>query len=134
MLFGTNSVTAPQSRYDVSFLLAEGFIDKPFAPRVGATNDVQLVAAIAATGPVTATDAGYALSGGTANQATGTHVVQAIVGRVPIADAQAISQRIDGTTLSQLEGAVTADLTGRVKYGAPGTDGLTDVYIYLTHR
>lgn len=131
-LRGTNTMTAPIPDYDTLILLAEGFIDKPFEPRVGTTNNVILRAAGDASAP-SASDSRYNLSGGTntLNEALGTHVVEALIEGVPIADAQAISARIDGLALSQAEGSTAADLLGRVKYA--GTN-LTSVYIYLTHR
>jgi len=137
---GTNITTLPMADYDSLVLLVEGFIDKPFAPRVGSTSDV-LLDAIPGTqvmgfAVTTADGTGYDLAGtGTLaaglNSVTGSHVVYAIIEDVAIADAQAISARIDGAPMSQPEGNTGTDELGRVKY-ATGTT--TDVYIYLTHR
>ena len=78
---------------------------------------------------------GYFLSGtgGTAtNECNGSHIVQAIITGVAGADAQALSERIDGNAMSAAN-ATAADLAGRVKYDAP-VSGVTTVYVYLTHR
>lgn len=134
--FGTNALTGTVANYDETVLLAEGFIDKPFAPRVGSSADVildtitgnTLAAAVSGTEGLT-----YSLAGGTTNDVMGTHIVYAIVNGVPIADAQAISARIDGPAMSAAEGSSAADLSGRVKYDL-GTNTTANVYIYLTHR
>lgn len=130
----TTPITSlPHVDYDTTVLMREGFLDKPFAPRVGTAADVQLVACVANTVTVDgATSGAYNLDGvGTVNDVLGSHVVEAVIQGVPIADAQAISARIDGAALSQAEGATTADIVGRVMYAAGAT---TTVYIYLTHR
>ena len=122
--------------YDDEVLLAGGFIDKPFAPRVGTTADVLLGNVTGYTGATAVGAAAgltYDLDGDTDNDVIGTHVVFAQITGVPIADAQAISARIDGITMSQTEGTTTQDIEGRVKYAADAT-GLTTVFIYLTHR
>lgn len=134
--YGTN-YAIPQVNYD-QVLLAEGFIDKPFAPRVGVNPDVVLAAITASTvGVIVDATEGttYCLSGaaGTLNETAGSHVVYALIEDVPIADAQAISARIDGNDMSSTEAAPgTQDLEGRVKYAT--STGIVDVYIYLTHR
>lgn len=133
--------------YDETVLMVAGFQDKPFAPRVGTAPDVILdvIGAVAAGAAVTGAEGtAYCLSGQTAagvalavdagiNDVTGSHVVFARITGVPIADAQAISTRIDGAALSTAEGVTTADLVGRVKY-ATAVNGVTTVYTYLTHR
>lgn len=134
--WGTNTLTTPYTNYDGSVLLVEGFIDKPFAPQVGSAADILLDAISSGETTVTETEGRtYWLSGqGTStNEVKGSHVVYARIDGVPIADAQAISARIDGNALSETEGATTADGRGRVKYD-PTTNNTATVFIYLTHR
>ncbi len=75
---------------------------------------------------------GFALSGGTTNTAVGSVVVEAVIGNVTAADAQALSTRIDGVTMTETA-LTTPDTQGRVKYATP-VGGVTTVYVYLTHR
>jgi len=132
--------------YD-TILLKEGFLDKPFAVKIGdgilgsANTHVEVVDLSGATvgGAVTApstmtsgANGGYALSGGATNSITGSALVQAVITGVNESDAQNLSQMIDGSLAGFSSTAIGAnDLGGRVKYTA-GTP--TTVYIYLTHR
>jgi hypothetical protein len=79
----------------------------------------------------------FNLSGsGTTNECTGAYLVEAVIQGVAEADAQAISTRVDGTSLSTA-GATpgTSDLKGRIVYAAPASaGGPVNVYIYLAHR
>ena len=144
----TPSVTIsafPDNVYDL-MLLKEQFLDKPFALKIGdgingvANTHVALTTCPALGTTVGATAAselttptGYALSGTTnVNECTGSYIVEAVITGVSGADAQALSQRIDGNNMSAAD-ALTADFAGRVKYAAP-VSGLTTVYVYLTHR
>jgi prepilin-type N-terminal cleavage/methylation domain-containing protein len=139
------TITTLPAQYD-TILLKEQFLDKLFVTKIGdgtnAMNHTHVeivanqagatVAAAAAGGDTT----GYALSGGgTVNECQGSFIVQAVITGVQEADAQALSQRIDGVPLSNasLTGAAGADddLKGRVKYIGGAT---TTVYVYLTHR
>ncbi len=139
------AITAiPFDKYD-QVLLKEQFMDKLFAVKIGdGTNGVsntrvQLAALPATTGGAVAvgaaeasaaTSSGFNLSGvGGTNECVGSYVVQGIITGVAEADAQALSQRIDGNELSTPLG--TPDTAGRVKYasGSP-----TTVFVYLTHR
>jgi len=133
----TLEAAATLADYDGTVLLVEQLIDKPFAPRVGVNPDILLVGASPAATTVDGTTPGvYNLDGldAGANQAFGSYVVEAVIEDVTAADAQAISARIDGADMSQLETSLeTADLQGRVIYAAPAS-GVTDVRIYLTHR
>jgi len=78
----------------------------------------------------------YDLSGtGTTNECSGSYIVQAVITGVTLADAQALSQRVDGINLSAttvIPNATSTDVKGRVKY--LGTADPTTVYVYLTHR
>ena len=81
-----------------------------------------------------ATDAAYDLdgTGTTVNDVPGSAEVEAIIPGVAGADALALSTIIDGLSLTEPD-PTTADLRGRVKYGAM-VGGVTTVYIYITHR
>jgi len=130
-----------------SILVAESFLDKPFAPRVGSGvgAKVVLLAAPAAEGgtvtaatggPAAAADAYFDLSGSTTNTIAGVSVAVALIPGVTWEDAKALNAIIDGAALG--ETATGKDIQGRVKYdftGATGTTaGTTTVYVYLTHR
>lgn len=128
--------------YDETVLMAAGFLDKAFAPRVGTGADIVLdaVGAVAPAATVDPTEGtSYCLAGlvnpGT-NEVAGSHVVYAVINEVPVADAQAISFRIDGLGMSSPEATpATADTRGRVKYEETAAgSGIATVYIYLTHR
>ncbi len=133
------SFATPFSGYDTNVLMVESLLDKPFVTKVGTNSVIQVRSCVAATAAVDGTAAGYNLSGNAAgnNEATGQYVIEAVIYNVAESDAQAISQRIDGQSLSTA--GVTpggADLLGRVKYAAPtgGAGGVTTVYVYLAHR
>ena len=129
--------STPWSGYDTNVLMAQGLLDKPFLTKAGTYSSVQVVACVPATTAPTGNNGAYALQGNAVvNDATGTYVVEAVVQGVAEADAQAISQRIDGPTMST-PGATpgTPDIQGRVQYAAPGTPGgPVEVHIYLAHR
>jgi len=134
----------PYPTYDTSVLLTEGLIDKPFAVRIGDSSSgasgtrIEVVAAASslAVGAITpgATPPVYSLDGNATNNVAGTWVAQAVISGVDMADAQALSERLDGRNLSQAVGTTTADITGRVEYAAKDANGTTTVYVYLAHR
>ena len=116
-------------------LVSEGFIDKPFAVKISAatTNHAEVAVALSAVTAPDAANAAYNLDGtGPVNDATGSAVAQCIIYGVNDNDAKEFNDRVDGPALGVGLGA--ADLVGRVKYDAVGVDGITDVYVYLTHR
>jgi type II secretory pathway pseudopilin PulG len=140
--FGTNVFNAPVLKYDTN-LLAEALIDKPFETKLGTNWYVVMAPCDASSGTVSAPNSAptggagevsFSLDGkSTANEATGEFVMYAAIQGVAQADAQAISLRIDGPSLTTASGAAGDDLIGRVKYSNAG-GGPTTVYIYLTHR
>jgi len=137
--FGTNVITAPVTNYDMSVLFPETLIDKPFQTKLGTLWNIQMVAG-AASGTVSAAGTGaYCLDGGTTNNAVGQFVMQAVIFQVAEADAQAISQRLDGIGAApggnqwSSPAMGTSDINGKVKYTA-NSGGAVDVSIYLTHR
>jgi len=146
--------TPPNAVYD-NILVGEGFLDKPFATKIGdalgTTVRVDLAEAVtqapaASTATAGTGDASYNLDGGTValtiNKATGSAVVHAIITGVTLNDARDLNTRIDGTEAAMGEagqGGSTAapfsDHCGRVKYTfANATAATCTVYVYLTHR
>jgi len=148
-IYGTNiPVTLPKYNYD-QVLMGESFLDKAFATRIG--NGVLGTGGQAGTrvealdvGPSPglnwqlgttpgATDAtGFALAGGSTNTVVGSACLVCVITGVTENDAKDLNDRIDGPTLGVALGSAP-DLNGRVKYAAP-TSGVTDVYVYVTHR
>lgn len=136
-VFGTNNITTfPTFGYDTNVLVAEGLLDKPFQTKLGTNWTIQIrQCATAATAPDVATplaNAAYNLGSTNVNDVVGQYVLEAVISGVAEADAQAISQRLDGISLSSAA-INTSDTVGRVKYAA-ANGGNTTVYIYLTHR
>jgi len=136
-------LSLPVAQFDL-VLLKESLLDKPFAVKIGdgtsgATNSRIQVLSLSGVNPgTTVTDAdtsttstGFALSGGNTNSITGSVLVEAVITGVTEADAQALSQRIDGTGPDMSSAIGTHDVSGRVKYA---TGSPTTVFIYLTHR
>jgi len=135
-LFGTNSaaVSIPCTNYDTTVLFPEVLIDKPFTTKLGTNWSVTLAQCDPGTNTVTGANNSFNLSGtGTGNEASGQYVLEAIIYGVAQADAQAISQRLDGDKLTVPSATSGQDIQGRVKY-ADASGGSTTVYIYLTHR
>jgi prepilin-type N-terminal cleavage/methylation domain-containing protein len=129
-------LTIPVVNYD-QILLTEGFLDKPFAVKIGdgsVTNMVKLVSLNGLTnGPVDGTElTGFALAGGGTNQVIGSACAMAIISGVLETDAKDLNDRIDGPSLGVALGSAP-DINGRVKYALP-VNGVTTVYVYLTHR
>jgi prepilin-type N-terminal cleavage/methylation domain-containing protein len=138
-LFGTNQLSFNGSNvfsgYDTAVLIPEGMLDKPFQTKLGTNWTIQYRPCELGTVAPTGVNAAYSLSGyGTNNDAIGQFVVEAVIYSVAEPDAQAISARLDGQTLSQAGIGTTDDVIGRVKYAHAALGGSTDVYIYLTHR
>ena len=127
-------------------LLKEAFMDKPFATKIGdgiidATHTrVRAVGIDNGPGGLNWTAAqavdgtgatGFALAGGGTNSVVGSAAIEAVITGVTAGDAKDLNDRLDGPALGSAINA--ADFNGRVKYAAP-SGGVTDVYIYLTHR
>jgi prepilin-type N-terminal cleavage/methylation domain-containing protein len=133
---------AQQDRYD-QVLLKEQFLDKLFAVKIGdgTTNTlVRLSAAVAVATAADGSNAAYNLDGDAiatpANDAGGTHVLEAVISGVTLADARDLNRIIDGTDPDLGESVATpgseSDVAGRVKYTMAA--GVADVLVYLTHR
>jgi prepilin-type N-terminal cleavage/methylation domain-containing protein len=143
---GANPVVLnlPIEQFDIVPLVKEGFLDKPFAVKIGdgiinaANTRVRAFNANGGT-PLTlasvvtaAADTGFNLDGdaGNLNDVVGSVCVEAVITGVTGSDAKDLNDRIDGPSLGTAVNA--ADLLGRVKFAA--ANPTTTVYIYLTHR
>jgi len=131
----TSTLTLPYADFD-KVLLAETFLDKPFAVKIGdgldANNNVSLTAATGAG--LSATGPDYDLDGdGTIDTAATTTVVEAVISAAALEDARSLDRLIDGVSLSYT-GVAVSDLRGRVKWAQQGSTGTYDIRVYLTHR
>jgi len=103
-------------------LLKGNYLEREFACKVGATNQVRVVTAVGTTAGTTGV---YDLDGEGANVPVGAMVVEIVIGPVSEADAWELSKRIDG------EGKMspkTSDTKGRVTWAN------SVVSIYLGHK
>jgi len=130
------SFAMPFGGYDTNVLMAESLLEKPFTTKVGTNSWIEVDPCPPDNTSVSGSaSSGFNLSGnGTASETSGQYLVQAVITSVTESDAQAISQRIDGPSLSIVGTNGVPDYKGRVKYAAPGSDGTTTVYIYLAHH
>lgn len=129
-------------------LLMQGFIDKPFAVKLGdqkigttvssgAAADIGTMVQVrkvvlTASGPDTASYDLDGAAGGANDTDTGQLVVECVITGLSAQDCKDMKDIIDGTTL----GAVTvgsAATVGRVKYPAIGAGTTGTVLIYIAH-
>src|SRR5690349_20552518 len=97
----------PRSAQYDRILLAEAFLDSLFAPKIGdrilSSNNtrVQIVAGLPTSTAPDQSNAAYNLDGRGVNEACGGAVVEAIITGVPIADARALNDLLDGPSLGE---------------------------------
>jgi len=140
--------------FDDTVLLTRQLIDKPFTCKIGVevagSNEHEIILDLPDAGQVTGTSVGFDFdANGTIDhdndpntaQVPGNdvqndqYVVYAKIPNVNSQDALDFSRALDGETLSAANSdSTTADLEGRVKYAAPGSDGVTDIYVYIASR
>lgn len=140
--------------FDDTVLLAAQLIDKPFNVKIGVeeagANEHEVLIALPDAGQVTGTSVGFDFDGNgvidhDADPLTpdvpgndvenDQYVVYARIPNVSSQDALDFSRALDGGALSAADSAsATADILGRVKYAAPGADGVTDVLVYIASR
>lgn len=128
----------------VTVLQSQGFLDKAPFLKIGSltTSPVIIVepslSSTTAVTAITAIDAAYDLDNNTSkpNDAGGAqYVLSFVITGVAAADAKALNDKIDGVGQPFAAGELEAeDKKGRVKYGSPGTTGITTVRVYLAHR
>jgi len=119
--------TDPRSAQFDKVLVWETLLDSLFSPKIGdrlsgQTNTrVQVVAAVPATTDVTQDNSAYNLDGNGVNEASGMVVVEAVITGVPLEDAKALNDILDGASLGQDSSG--NDFKGRVKYANPASSG-----------
>jgi len=135
-------LTLGQQNFFDQVLLTEAFLDRPFATKIGsgivgtAGTHVEVFDSSTLTSASVVTPGettGFNLDGDAAdlNDVVGSVCVQAVIKDATAADAKALNDLIDGAGLGAAGNS--ADIKGRVKYGAP-VNGVTTIYVYLTHR
>jgi type II secretory pathway pseudopilin PulG len=135
-------LTALQQNFFDQVLLAEAFLDRPFATKVGSGiigstgTHIQVFdcSSLSLASVVTASaTSGYNLGGNATNlnDIVGSLCVQAVIKDATAVDAKALNDLIDGPSFGAPINS--ADLVGKVKYDAP-SNGVTTIYVYLTHR
>jgi type II secretory pathway pseudopilin PulG len=157
--YGVIPATGANARVD-DLLMTAGYIDGRFTARIGTPPSAPPVTGAAwryasgvwsATGgssqegetrlicvpsttanPAAARGGNYRLDGST-NIAAGSFVTSVVFANVTGAQARALSQAIDGDSLSAA-GPESADPAGKVVYAAPDARGLTTVYVYLAQQ
>jgi len=108
-------VSSPYNDWDTRVLLAEGMIEKPFVPLLGASHVVRAVASTSAA--VNATNSAYSLDGAAASStSTGTVILEVWSRDVDLDAARDLNQRLDGQSLGEASGLPGPDLKGRLKY------------------
>jgi len=129
---GTPLIVPGSYRNFDSVLLAEGLIDKPFAPKLGTNATIQLVDVSQPSGDATKGD--YDLDGdGNGDMSGANFVVEAFISSVTQAEARALNDLLDGPSLGEAPNNRNAtDAAGRVVYNKTGA--FFDVHIYLTHH
>ena len=156
------TITAPTNIFD-QVLVGEGFLDKPFATKIGdgTANTLTELDIAEPTGAVVDPTAGTTFTPNTHiagraafnldgtgstgvnwNKVVGSAVAYAVITGVNLNDARDLNTRIDGTATALGEGgpggdptpATATDLCGRVKYQFASGSATTTVYVYLTHR
>jgi|ERR1051325_327246 prepilin-type N-terminal cleavage/methylation domain-containing protein len=124
---GAAASAANLAAYD-KLLLSEGFLDKPYASalKVGTGATVEAVAGAGSGFP-----GNFDLDGnGTSDTSSASYVVEVVITNVAFLDAQAISDRLDGTLAPLAMITNGTKTTGRVQWNG----GTSNVYIYVTHR
>lgn len=157
--YGPVPLASGNSRVD-DLLLTSGYLDSRFTVKIGTqpstppvagatwafansvwaasggssqTSQARIICSTATTTiPSSASGSNYQLDG-SANLPTGAQVISAVIPNVTSAQALALSQAIDGETLSATAAGV-ADAAGKVVYAAPNGAGLTTVYIYIAQQ
>jgi prepilin-type N-terminal cleavage/methylation domain-containing protein len=127
---GGTLLATNQAAWDMTVLIAEGFLEKPFEAKLGTAPQITLTTPVATTNAPAATDSAYDLDGNASNDVSlGNNVVEAVFTDVGLDDARELSLRIDGAALTEAVGATTEDIRGRVKYSTGGA-----VRIYIAHK
>ena len=137
---------APSEDWDLKTLVAGGFMEKPFAVKVGngligSTDGGSRLRVVnignnavgdaIATGAPALLQGAYDLDGDGDNDVLGQLAVEAVIEAAEEQDAKELNDRIDGSTLGAALGS--ADEKGRVKYTVADA-GKVNIRIYLAHK
>lgn len=136
------ALTSGQQNFFDQVLVAEALLDKPFAIKIGsgiigsAGTHIQVFdcSALTTTSVVTPDmTSGFNLGGNATNlnDMIGSVCVEAVIKGATAVDAKSLNDIIDGPKFGA--SVNSADLVGKVKYDAP-SNGVTTIYVYLTHR
>jgi len=124
---------AVTNNWDKEVLLRGGFLEKPFATKLGDSATVVINAASSAATVSTASNSAYNLDGDAtvANEASGgQYVLEVVLTNVAYEDAKELNRKIDGEDAALGESSTGVDVAGRVKYSiAGGTAGTVRVYV-----
>jgi prepilin-type N-terminal cleavage/methylation domain-containing protein len=123
----TTVATAAQlAAWDTSVLIPEGFMDKPFSPKIGLTSGLHVVTGANANG---GSGYNFANSSASENDTAGmAYVVEIGITNVSPQDAYDLSLAIDGINLSSTN-ITSPDALGKVTY-----DGSSVVHMYVIGR
>lgn len=111
--------------WDTGVLIPEGFMDKPFSPKVGLTYGLHVVAGSAANN-----SSGYLFDGVNNGTSGMQYVVEIAITNVAPQDAYDISQAVDGPSLSPTNPVSGGpDIWGKITY-----DGTSVLRMYVTGR
>jgi len=148
LLASSNGVNLPASAFSGNpptltdfdrVLLAEGLIDKPFAPQIGTSATIQIVDISAQTSSSVNNaigKGGYDLDGDRNNDVIGAYAIEAVIYGVPQADARALNDILDGPAMGEIASIGNdRDFLGKVTYpNPPGNGTIFEVHIYITHH
>jgi prepilin-type N-terminal cleavage/methylation domain-containing protein len=128
------STTAPFYRFDTP-LIAEGFLDQPFAVKVGTTAVLQVVPGEGSAGTAAlaggGTPAGYKLNGSAVGTSINAFTVEAVISGVSPQDAFDVASRIDGNLFTNTVPGVASFAGARCNYYNVGGGTL---YLYVNGR
>jgi type II secretory pathway pseudopilin PulG len=124
MMFATNATAGELAAWDTGVLIPEGFLDQPFAAKVGTTAIVQVVTTGGNNG------AGYMLDGVNVSTKANAYTVECVISNVAAQDAYDVATRLDGGLVGT--NVVGNNLTGgRVVWSSTFPNNL---YLYVAGR
>jgi len=122
LMFTTNATAAELAQWDTGVLIPEGFLDQPFAAKIGSGNAILQVVTGGGNG-----GSGYKLDGVNVLTANNAYTVECVITNVASQDAFDVASRLDGSLVPASPGNLTG---GRVVYQ---TNTLT-MYMYVAGR
>jgi len=126
--FQTNASPAQLANWDTGVLIPEGFLDQPFAVKVGNGSVLQVVTGGGNSG------SGYKLDGINVLTTNNAYTVECVISNVAAQDAYDVASRLDGA-LASTNVVGTALTGGRVIWSPGGTGVSTNtLFMYVTGR